>query len=316
MTDEFIASYGATNLDKNSQNDPNHIVGTKISRFWTKMAAFISIFITVSFLFILLSVDSSSPLSGNSILQLTTSVSIKPNIIFILADDMGYSALGVDGYTDELLFATPVLNGLVEKSLVMKNYYAQEVCTPARAALLTGRYPLSVGMQYFMVQSAIPWGLPLRESTLAEVLKADGYRTHMLGKWHLGHFSPRYLPTARGFETFTGMLNGESYYWSKRNVDHSHFKDFIISDTSCYSPYEEDDLHDYSTYMYRDMAVDIINNHDQSDPLFLYLSFQAVHDPFTDVSSHDTGVPTSYLSDDIASKIQESVSVSLIHASI
>ena len=131
----------------------------------------------------------------------------------------------------------------------MTNYYAQEVCTPSRAALLTGRYPLTTGMQYGVIDTRVPWGLDLTEQTLAEVLRDAGYKTHALGKvlmrptlaealnrprcspltpaasflisqflalsfsfssqWHLGHHTPKYLPTARGFQSFVGFLNGD-----------------------------------------------------------------------------------------------------------
>jgi arylsulfatase A-like enzyme len=230
----------------------------------------------------------------------------KPHVIIILADDMGYSSLGTAH--DPLSFATPTLTKLATSGIIMSNYYAQEVCTPARAALLTGRLPLSVGMQYFMVQSAIPWGLSMDETTMAEIFLENDYRTHMLGKWHLGHFTPFLLPTARGFESFTGMLNGESYYWSKKNLDHPTFKDLLISNQTCYAPYQESDLHVYSTFLYRDKAISIIQQHDPIEPLFLYLSFQAVHDPFGEIDKvHLEGIPKSFLPDEIYDEIQKSV---------
>lgn len=230
---------------------------------------------------------------------------IKPHIIFILADDMGWNSIGYENF--DLDFATPTLNAMASEGVVMTQFYAQEVCTPARGALLTGRYPLTIGMQFSMVQTAIPWGLELPETTIAEVLKADNYSTHMLGKWHLGHYSPRALPTARGFDTYTGFVNGEQYYWSKRNPDHTHFKDMIYSNTTCYAPYTNDDLHTYSTFFYRDKAVDLINEHNQSSPFFLYLAFQAVHDPFVDINIHQKGIPKEYVSDEMYSKLHSEV---------
>ena len=235
-----------------------------------------------------------------------TVASSKPNIIFILADDLGWNSIGHEDY--DIDFTTPTLTEMAAKGITMENYYAQEVCTPARGSLLTGRHPLSIGMQYFMVESAIPWGLELNETTIAEAMSAAGYKTHMLGKWHLGHSTPRYLPTARGFDTFTGMLNGESYYWSKRNPDHPHFKDFLASDRDCFWPYDEEDIHDYSTHQYRDMAVEIIENHDTTDSLFMYLSFQAVHDPFDDVNGvHEFGVPKEYMDGQLYHRIKTEV---------
>ena len=182
-------------------------------------------------------------------------------------------------------FATPMLTGMAQEGLIMSNYYAQEVCTPSRAALLTGRYPLSSGMQYGVIDTRVPWGLDLSEQTLAEVLRDAGYKTHALGKWHLGHHTPKYLPTARGFESFVGFLNGDSYYYSKINPLEHTYVDLLRSDTKCYYPYTDADLFDYSTTLYQNKAVDIIINHEQSSPLFLYMPFQAVHDPFDDVAS-------------------------------
>jgi hypothetical protein len=139
-----------------------------------------------------------------------TDFGLKPNIVYILADDMGWNSLGYEDY--DLSFATPTLTSLAKDGVILNSFYAQEVCTPARGSLLTGRYPLSIGMQYSMVQTAIPWGLNFDETTIADVLKANNYTTHMFGKWHLGHYSPRLLPTARGFDTFTGQISPWSIF--------------------------------------------------------------------------------------------------------
>lgn len=231
----------------------------------------------------------------------------KPNIFFFLADDLGWNSMGYQDF--DLSFATPFLTSLASTGIIMDSYYAQEVCTPSRAALLTGRHPLTTGMQYSIIMPTTSWGLSLEETTLAEVLNADGYKTHMLGKWHLGHYSPRYLPTARGFDSFIGFMSGEGYYWSKRNPDHPSFIDFMTSNTTCYVPYEGDDVHTYSTFFYRDKAVQIIEEHNMSQPMFMYLAFQAVHDPFTDINHHSKGVPKEYLSDGIYDKIHSEVAV-------
>lgn len=126
-------------------------------------------------------------------------------------------------------------------------------------------------------------GLDLSEQLLASALSDEGYMTHIVGKWHLGHHSPRYLPTARGFDTFTGYLSGNNYYYSKRNPVNPVFTDFLEANKTCYSPYIRENMHNYSTHFYGHRAIQIINEHDQGKPLFLYLSFQAVHDPFVDI---------------------------------
>jgi hypothetical protein len=131
-----------------------------------------------------------------------SSSSSKPHIIFLLSDDLAWNSIGYQDY--DLAFVTPELTALAADGITMTNYYAMEFCNPSRAALLTGRYPVNMGIQYGVVSADLPWGLRLEETLLPEVLKDEGYKTYMLGKWHLGHFNEKYLPTARGFETYTG----------------------------------------------------------------------------------------------------------------
>jgi arylsulfatase B/arylsulfatase I/J len=242
---------------------------------------------------------------ANFVKKSDSDTSSKPNFVFMLADDLGWNSIGYENY--DLGFATPFLSNLASRGIKLDNYYAQEVCTPSRASLLTGRYPLSIGMQLDEVGPEDGWGLNLTETTLPEVLQSQGYATYMVGKWNLGHFSPRYLPTARGFDYFIGFLTGEAYHWSKRQASDSGFHDLIYSNADCYYPYNGTDLHKYSTFFYRDKAIDIINYHDFSTPLFLYVSFQAVHDPFNDIEYFQTGIPTKYLSSEIYDQIMKYV---------
>ena len=231
----------------------------------------------------------------------------QPNIIFILADDLGYQSMGYNA--QDIDFATPHLTALARRGIILDNYYAQEVCTPSRSALLTGRYPLTNGMQYSIIQPTTSYGLSLDEVLLPEVLRDNGYDTYAVGKWHLGHFSPRLLPTARGFDYFLGYNSGEGYYWSKKNPDHKLFTDMLESDAHCYAPYEAEDLHTYSTHLYRDKAIDIIMEQDTSRPFFLYLPFQAVHDPFSDYKHFTGGIPTEYLPEGFYDLIHDNTSV-------
>ena len=118
--------------------------------------------------------------------------------------------------------------------------------------------------------------MDLAEQTIAEVLSSAGYATHIIGKWHLGHHSPRFLPTARGFDSFMGFLNGDNYYFSKINPLEHTYTDFMQADRSCYHPYTKPDMYNYSTNFYRHKAIDVLEHHDQTVPLFLYLPFQGV----------------------------------------
>jgi arylsulfatase A-like enzyme len=230
-----------------------------------------------------------------------------PNFVFVLADDMSWNTFGYE--ETDMPFATPFMNGLMKKGVQMTNYYSQEVCTPARASLLTGRYPVRLGMQFNDVSDEKTWGLPLDETTIAEAMKLAGYTTYMLGKWHLGHGSPRLLPTARGFDQFLGYMTGHSYYWSKRMPYSPLFHDFMYANTDCYSPYNGSDMTDYSTFLYRDRAVDIIGGHNyEESPMFMYLAFQAVHNPYGDYNGrYSSGVPPEYLSDGLYDLIMDNV---------
>ena len=126
----------------------------------------------------------------------------RPNVVVIFADDLGYGDLSCYGAPE---IETPQLDRLAEEGLRFTDFYsAASVCTPARAALLTGRYPVRHLSHNLGPEST--GGLPLEEVTLADVLRGAGYRTMAVGKWHLGHARPELLPTGRGFEHFVGLL--------------------------------------------------------------------------------------------------------------
>ncbi len=129
----------------------------------------------------------------------------KPNIILIYADDLGYGDLGCYGHPT---IRTPNLDRMAAEGMRFTQFYsAAEVCTPSRTALLTGRYPIRSGMchnQFRVLRNHASGGLPKDEITIAELLKTVGYRTGMVGKWHLGHL-PEHLPPAHGFDEYFGM---------------------------------------------------------------------------------------------------------------
>eukprot|EP01040_Poterioochromonas_malhamensis_P020084 gene20084-23905_t len=219
-----------------------------------------------------------------------------PNVVFVYVDDMGYDSIGGTQY--DLHGLTPFINSLIDDGLFFTNYYAQEECTPSRAALMTGRYPISTGTQYYLVEPSVKWALGLNETLLPEILRDyGGYATYGIGKWHLGHYTPDYLPTARGFDQFFGYLTGEIHYWSKLLYSGgSYYHDMVYMNDTCYYPYEGTDDTKYSTYLYGSKAVGVIESHDfDQQPLFLYLPFQAVHDPFGDVYEYTDGLNTSYI---------------------
>jgi arylsulfatase A len=125
-----------------------------------------------------------------------------PNVIVVLADDLGYGDLGVQG---SRLIATPNLDRMARQGVRMTDFYASaNVCTPSRAGLQTGRYPIRSGLAWQVIQPNDTNGLPPSEITIAEAMKPD-YVTALVGKWHLGHVAPYWPPTGHGYDLFFGL---------------------------------------------------------------------------------------------------------------
>lgn len=126
----------------------------------------------------------------------------KPNVIVILCDDLGYGDLGVFGNG---MIRTPNIDRMAAEGARLTTFYASaNVCTPSRAGLLTGRYPIRTGLARDVIRQNDTRGLPLSEITIAEALKPD-YTTALVGKWHLGHIAPFWPPTQHGFDLFFGL---------------------------------------------------------------------------------------------------------------
>ncbi|NES64689.1 MAG: arylsulfatase [Okeania sp. SIO2D1] len=192
----------------------------------------------------------------------------KPNIIVILADDLGNADLGYRGSQ----IRTPNIDQLAETGVRLESYYGLPVCTPARAALLTGRYPMRYGLQTLVIFDGHKYGLPTDEVTLPQALKKADYETAMVGKWHLGHASTDYWPQNRGFDYFYGNVLGEVDYFTKERegvIDWQRNGEKLNT--------EEAPENGYYTELVGDEAVKLIHQHDQSKPFFLYFSPLAVH---------------------------------------
>jgi arylsulfatase A-like enzyme len=173
----------------------------------------------------------------------------------------------------------------------------------ARAALMTGRYPLTLGMQYYVIEGTTKWNLNESEILLPQILKEKGnYGTYAIGKWHLGHYQPQLLPTARGFDQFIGYVDGSAYYWTKQDPVWE-YQDLLYADEHCYYVYNETDKTDYSTFFYTSKAISVIENHDFTrQPMFLYMAYQAVHIPFYDPTNVD-GLTSTYFAEDLYNTI-------------
>jgi len=196
----------------------------------------------------------------------------KPNIVILLLDDLGYTDVGFNGGE----IKTPNIDKLAGAGVKLGAFYVQPVCSPTRAALLTGRYPMRHGLQVGVVRPWAQYGLPLEERTLAQALKAAGYVTAIVGKWHLGHFQPAYLPTARGFDHQYGHYNGALDYFT--HVRDGGF-DWHRNDKVCRDE-------GYTTTLLGDEAVRLIEKHDTAKPLFLYTAFNAPHTPLQALPEH------------------------------
>jgi arylsulfatase A-like enzyme len=190
----------------------------------------------------------------------------KPDIVFLLIDDLGYADCGFNGGKQIL---TPNIDRLAKAGAVLEHHYVQPVCSPTRSTLLTGRYPTRTGV-YSVVTPHAAWGLPLAERTLADALKQAGYSTEIVGKWHLGEFKPEYLPLARGFEHHYGHYFGMlDYYTHERGGELDWYRDG--------KPVKEEG---YTTHLLRDEACRVIARQPKDKPLFLYVPFNGVHGPF------------------------------------
>ncbi len=196
-------------------------------------------------------------LSG-ALATLASAADRKPNVLMIVGDDMGYADVGFHGCKD---IPTPNLDALAAAGVRFTDgYVSGPYCSPTRAGLLTGRYQTRFGHEF---NSGGPGGgLPLTETTLADRLKAAGYATAAIGKWHLGE-SPEMHPQKRGFDEFFGFLGGSHSYFEASG---------ILRGTE---PVKE---LDYTTDAFGREAVSFIERH-RERPWFLYLAFNAVHTP-------------------------------------
>ncbi len=192
----------------------------------------------------------------------------RPNILLIVADDLGYADLGVQGCKD---VSTPNIDSIARNGVRFTNGYVScPVCSPTRAGLMTGRYQQRFGHEFNPgppAQAQVNFGLPLTEVTIADRLKSLGYRTGIFGKWHLG-YRPEYLPQKRGFDEFFGFAGGaHSYLDALRDKANPILRGA--------EPVEEKS---YLTEAFAREAVSFIDRH-YGDPFFVYLPFNAVHTP-------------------------------------
>ena len=188
-----------------------------------------------------------------------------PNILLMMADDLGWNDVGFNGSAIE----TPAIDSLAAEGLRLDRYYAFSLCTPTRVAIMTGRAPLRFGIVGPIIDRG---GLPLEETTAGEIFQEAGYQTWYLGKWHLGHGRRAYLPNERGWDHSYGSLTG--------GLDHySHNSDVLMGAPDWHrngQPVEEEG---HTTDLYTQEALRLLEDRDKEDPFFMYVSWNAPHAP-------------------------------------
>jgi len=211
--------------------------------------------------------DRREFLALSAVIGLTAQQQKRPNILLVVADDLGYSDLGCFGGEIE----TPILDNLASNGVRFTQFYSTARCCPSRASILTGQYPHRVGIGHMVTDLGHPGyrgRLSENAATLAEVLKASGYRTYMSGKWHLGTADP----TRHGFEQFYGTLISAATFWDPADY-------LRRPQGSSTRNYESGAF--YGTDALTDYGLDFLENArtTSGQPWFLYLAYNAPHFP-------------------------------------
>ncbi len=190
----------------------------------------------------------------------------KPNVIIILVDDLGWADISLRGAP----FKTPNIDSLFIEGVSLNRFYTTPICSPTRAALMTGRDPLKLGVAYSVI---MPWmnnGIHPDEHFMPESFKMNGYQTAIFGKWHLGHSQEIFHPNQRGFDDFYGHLHTEVGYFppfsNQGGIDFQK-NGVTINDQG------------YSTFLLATEASNWINSRDKEKPFFMYVPFLAPHTP-------------------------------------
>lgn len=196
----------------------------------------------------------------------STATSARPNVILMVADDLGWADTGYHGSRIE----TPSLDRLAQEGMRLERFYTAPICSPTRAGLMTGVDPIKLGIAYDQIH---PWynaGLSNKQVLIPEVFKSAGYQTGMVGKWHLGHSQQHQLPNAQGFDEFFGHLHTNTdFYGHTREGGH----DLQRNGVSVFADGE------YLTHLEGREAQRFITERDKAKPFFLYVPFTAPHSP-------------------------------------
>eukprot|EP00935_MAST-01C_sp_MAST-1C-sp1_P002594 g2594.t1 len=213
-----------------------------------------------------------------------TTVATKPSVLFIAVDDLGSNDMGfmqavVNKQPGGAVVHTPNTDKLASEGLLFTKYYVETVCSPTRSTFQSGRYPIHNTINDY-IHPDWAYGLPLNETTVADLLTQEGYTTHAIGKWHLGYHKWAYTPTFRGFSSYFGYYEGaEDYFSHKRSGAYDlHLEEGFRCGPNCSKV--PDRTGAYSVNIFSDEAIRRITEHDKSKgPWYIYLAYQSVHSP-------------------------------------
>jgi arylsulfatase A-like enzyme len=200
----------------------------------------------------------------------------RPNIVVLLADDFGWGDISLHGGK----ISTPNIDRLFRQGVELDTFLVNPVCSPTRAAFLTGRHAARVGVNPQVVNARTGEMMNPKETTLAQVFKSAGYQTAILGKWHLGYAPSD--PNSKGFDLFYGFLGAATDYLQRTEDEHTRW---MLNDKPAPDP-------GHSTDLIRDRAVRYVAE-SKSEPFFLYVPFKAVHNPVQSAQNYIDRVPAS-----------------------
>jgi arylsulfatase A-like enzyme len=200
----------------------------------------------------------------------------RPNVVLLLADDLGWG--DISHHNGKL--ATPNIDRLFQQGVELDTFLVNPVCSPTRAAILTGRHAARVGVNPQVVNARVGERMNPKETTLAEVFQSAGYETAILGKWHLGY--PPTDPNSKGFKLFYGFFGAATDYLTRPEDEHTRW---MLNDKPQPDP-------GYSTDLIRDRAVRYIGEN-RTEPFFLYVAFNAVHNPVQAAQKYIDRAPAS-----------------------
>ena len=227
--------------------------------------------------------------SSIAILFLLTTVvwaADKPHILFLLVDDWGWANVGYHREVATPEVQTPNFDSLVKDGLELDQNYVFHFCSPSRSSLMTGRLPIHVnvgnGVQNYNPDDPISGfaGIPPKMTGIAEKLKDAGYETHMVGKWHAGSITFDQIPTGKGFSTYFGYLGGMNDYFTERQgaCNGTAIVDLWDTDKPAWGV-NGTGPDNYEEGLFTERVLEVVSNHDQTKPLFLYYAPHIVHTP-------------------------------------